>query len=231
MTLRGNEPVVVISPHLDDAVFGCGALLAGHPGSVVVTVFAGRPQRYETLTSWDERCGFARGDDVMAARRAEDDAALSVLDARPIWLDFLDAHYAPPPAVDTVADALERCIDATGLSEVIVPLGLWHSDHVLTSDASLLVLRRRPDLRWLCYVEPLYRRKPGWMEERLRALGETGVRATPLSWNTRAANKTKRQAVAKYVSQLMGLGNYDDVFAPEGYYSLTLVAVREGARA
>jgi len=34
---------LVISPHLDDAVFSCRQLLAQAPGSVVVTVFAGIP--------------------------------------------------------------------------------------------------------------------------------------------------------------------------------------------
>ena len=35
------ERVVVLSPHLDDAVLGCGRLMAAHPGATVVTVYAG----------------------------------------------------------------------------------------------------------------------------------------------------------------------------------------------
>ena len=49
--------------HCDDAVFGCGSLLARHPGSVVVPVFAGRPQTYDAVTPWDEAAGFGDGDD------------------------------------------------------------------------------------------------------------------------------------------------------------------------
>src|SRR4051812_4728612 len=86
--LSDTEPVMIVSPHLDDAVFGCGELLGARPGSVVVTVFAGAPPTYETVTEWDALAGFRAGDDVMAARRAEDRDALAVLGARPVWLDF-----------------------------------------------------------------------------------------------------------------------------------------------
>ncbi len=46
--------VVVVSPHLDDAVLGCGQLLAAWPGATVVTVFAGKPAVYPTpQREWD----------------------------------------------------------------------------------------------------------------------------------------------------------------------------------
>src|SRR5204862_178120 len=67
--------LVVISPHLDDAVLGCGDLLRERPGAVVVTAFAGRPSVYPDLTSWDARAGFEPGADVVGARRHEDEAA------------------------------------------------------------------------------------------------------------------------------------------------------------
>ena len=40
---RGElDRVVMISPHLDDAVLGCGRFMAVHPGCTVITVFATR---------------------------------------------------------------------------------------------------------------------------------------------------------------------------------------------
>ena len=39
------DRVVIVSPHLDDAVLGCGNFMAAHPGAVVVTVFAGQSAR------------------------------------------------------------------------------------------------------------------------------------------------------------------------------------------
>ena len=44
--------VVVLSPHFDDAVQGAGLLLARHPGSTVVTVFAGPPPEYPDPPPW-----------------------------------------------------------------------------------------------------------------------------------------------------------------------------------
>jgi hypothetical protein len=76
------DRVVVFSPHFDDAAMGAGHLLLAHPGSTVVTVFAGRPARYPAHpTEWDALGGFRAGDDVVAVRRAEDEAALAVLEA------------------------------------------------------------------------------------------------------------------------------------------------------
>ena len=37
------ERVVIVSPHLDDAVLGCANFMAAHRGATVVTVFAGNP--------------------------------------------------------------------------------------------------------------------------------------------------------------------------------------------
>jgi LmbE family N-acetylglucosaminyl deacetylase len=90
-----TDRLIVVSPHLDDAVLGCGHLLAQRPGAVVITVFAGRPPRRERVTPWDAAAGFGPGDDVVGARRMEDRRALGALGARPLWLPFLDAQYGP----------------------------------------------------------------------------------------------------------------------------------------
>ena len=59
--------IVVVSPHLDDAVLGCSYLLAAHPGATVVTVFAGRPPEYPSpMERWDAICGFVEGDDIFS---------------------------------------------------------------------------------------------------------------------------------------------------------------------
>jgi LmbE family N-acetylglucosaminyl deacetylase len=80
------ERVVVVSPHLDDAVLGCGRLLAAHPGATVITLYAGAPSTYpDPPTRWDQVAGFGPGDDVLAARKDEDRAALAELGATPVW--------------------------------------------------------------------------------------------------------------------------------------------------
>src|SRR5687768_4362539 len=120
--------LAVISPHFDDAVFGCGDLLAVCPGAVVVTIFAGRPPAYGTLTAWDAAAGFGEGDDVVAARREEDRAALAHVGATPAWLDFCDSQYARPVALDTITATLADTLRHLAPSAVVAPLGLFHSD-------------------------------------------------------------------------------------------------------
>src|SRR5437763_1975889 len=94
----GPGTLAVISPHLDDGVFACGEALAAHPGSVVVTVFAGMPADPSQSTDWDARCGFASAGEAVAARRAEDRTSLARLGARPHWLEFGDSQYGSTPA-------------------------------------------------------------------------------------------------------------------------------------
>jgi LmbE family N-acetylglucosaminyl deacetylase len=220
-----RAPLVAVSPHLDDAVLGCGALLAHHPGAVVVTVFAGRPPAGHPLTPWDEAAGFRAGDDIVGARRAEDLAALRRLRARPAWLDFLDAQYGDSPAVDTIAAALEHALHAAEPATVCIPLGLFHSDHALVHAAAITLLPRHGDWRWVAYEEPMYRLVPDLLPERLASLRNAGVTAVPL--DGMPTSETKRDAIACYTSQLRALAaptgpGYDDALAPERYWALSV---------
>ena len=68
--------------------------MARHPGTTVVTVFTGRPEAYpDPMERWDSLCGFVTGDEVHVARRAEDPAALEVLDADHVWLGYVEHSY------------------------------------------------------------------------------------------------------------------------------------------
>lgn len=225
--LSDTQPVLVISPHLDDAVFGCGELLAARPGSVVVTVFAGAPTTYETVAEWDALAGFRAGEDVIAARRAEDHDALGILDARPVWLDFRDSQYHCSPTVPEIGDALERAIDESGLRAVFIPLGLFHSDHHLAHDAALAVLRGRPDLLWFAYEEAMYRKIPGSVAERIAALDMAGIAVACAGASTGCGRVTKSRAITCYASQLRALAapkkpGYEDAFAGERYWLLSV---------
>ncbi|WP_088316460.1 PIG-L family deacetylase [Kineosporia sp. R_H_3] len=210
-------PLLVVGAHLDDAVLSCGRLLAAAPGSVVCTVFAGRPGPDAPArpgeTAWDVRCGFAPGDDVVGARHAEDDAALAVLAARPVRLGFVDAQYGPPPAVDDVAAALARVVAEVRAARVLVPLGLFHRDHRWTAAAWLRVLRTggAGPAPWAVHVDAPYR---AWapVRQRLAALARTGVRLGPPDVTTDAdvgpaAADRRRRALDAYVSQRVGLAD------------------------
>jgi LmbE family N-acetylglucosaminyl deacetylase len=222
----GRRPLAVLSPHCDDAVFGCGELLADRPGSTVITVFAGRPDPDRPLTRWDAAAGFVEGDDVMAHRRAEDRAALAMLGARPRWLPFLDAQYGGPLGVDAIVAGLAATVRACRPDAVAIPLGLFHDDHKTTHEAGLRLAQRWPQLTWLLYADALYRRIAGLVEARLDQLRAAGLAADPLPAPARRHDELKRRAVACYASQLRalsgtGVDGHADVFEPERYWRLT----------
>jgi LmbE family N-acetylglucosaminyl deacetylase len=127
--------MIVVSPHFDDGVFGCGALLAAHPGSRVVTVFAGLPRERGQRTEWDERSGFADAEQAVTQRRREDRRALALLKAHGLWLDFADAQYGASPGVDEVAAVLRELLRPLAPATLLYPLGLFHSDHLLVHAA------------------------------------------------------------------------------------------------
>jgi LmbE family N-acetylglucosaminyl deacetylase len=215
--------MVVVSPHCDDAALGCGDLLLAHPGTLVVTVCAGRPPAGSPLASWDADAGFGPGDDVMAARRAEDAAALALLDARPRWLDFCDAQYRAPAPVAAVAGVLRPLLDRAGATTVLVPLGLFHDDHRLAHAAGRLAAAGR---RLLAYEDALYRRYRGLLDARLAALRADGVAMRPTRLAPeRPASARKRAAIACYRSQLRALHTpgrpgHEDALAPERVWEL-----------
>lgn len=226
-----SAPWLVVSPHCDDGVFSCGALLASHPGSTVVTVFAGTPARYEPFTEWDRACGFEPGDDVMAARRKEDAAALACLAARPLWLSFLDSQYGGTPGVDEVAAALSAAIDSCAPRAIAFPLGLFHSDHVLVREAMLALASRRELPAAAVYVDALYRCIPGAVEAELAALARRGYVLREREQDTDpAAAAAKRAAVACYASQLRALATpgrpgHLDAYSPERRLDFACAAV------
>jgi len=161
------ERVLVFSPHFDDAAMGAAHLLLAHPGATVVTVFAGPPDRYpDEPTEWDALGGFRAGDDIVAIRRDEDVAALDVLGAEHVWLDFVDHQYLAPDeraTSDDMAPAMAAAIDAVRPTAVVMPMGLANPDHVATHDAGILLAATRPDLAWFGYEDAGYTHIPGML--------------------------------------------------------------------
>jgi LmbE family N-acetylglucosaminyl deacetylase len=123
-----NRALVVISPHLDDAVLSVGQVLGAHRGSVVVTVLAGIPHG-DAITGYDRSCGFASSRHAMRQRRAEDRRALSILGARPSHLDFLSRMYGERADDEAVVRVLAERISALGPTAVAGPVGILHPDH------------------------------------------------------------------------------------------------------
>ncbi|TFH35958.1 MAG: PIG-L family deacetylase [Anaerolineales bacterium] len=87
-----------LSPHLDDAVFSCGGLMAmqdarGEPISVL-TVFAGDPPDYRISAQAAElHARWGKAGPPIAMRRAEDRVACARLGASVLHLEYADAIY------------------------------------------------------------------------------------------------------------------------------------------
>ncbi|CAL9610279.1 hypothetical protein SUDANB58_05620 [Streptomyces sp. enrichment culture] len=151
----GARTAVAISPHLDDAVFSAGgvlALLARTGWRVrVVTCFTASvddPRPFALSTQLDK--GLPADVDYMALRRAEDGAAQRRLGAlAPVHLPLPEAPhrgydspselFAPPRPDDTVEAELRRLLrpHLAPADLVLAPRAIGgHVDHLLTARAA-----------------------------------------------------------------------------------------------
>ena len=189
---------LVISPHLDDAVFSLGQYLAGHPGTAVATVFAGRPEG-ATTGIWDHRCGFADGREAMAARRAEDIEALAVLRCEAVHLDFFDLQYGRPATDDEIGDAIRLLISELQPSTVLGPVGLVHPDHQQVGRVWPRIARRYASAS-IAYEELPYRVQfPALATAAVGTLVSVGATAVAAD---RGGLDEKTHAIGAYRSQL-----------------------------
>lgn len=149
-------PVIVISPHLDDAVLSLGqtieALTATGTPVTIVTVLAGVPGALP-LTHYDAKSGFTSGEQAVVGRRAEDQRACTVLRARSAYLDWFDGQYGQPPETGAVIADLRRIVRTHDSARVFAPLGIAHPDHEHVARCARGAVR--PDVDTLYLYEDL----------------------------------------------------------------------------
>lgn len=136
--------LVVISPHLDDAVFSCGTLISAASlvtPVTVMTVCAGIPGHFDHATSLDFAAGFLSSKEAMQTRRAEDAEACRILGAQFVHLDVLDSQYVDDDGsrVEIMRGAIKAGLYHIGLSpewaldldapKILAPVGIRHVDH------------------------------------------------------------------------------------------------------
>jgi LmbE family N-acetylglucosaminyl deacetylase len=204
------ERVVVVSPHLDDAVLSCGGFMSVHPAVTVVTVFAGNPKAYPVpMRVWDVQSGFGPDDDVMEVRRREDEAALALLDATPLHLDFIEHSYNPgdkPVAPEVLADGLVTALKSLTPTLVLAPFGLANPDHDATHRGCMLARDRlASEVSWWCYEDNGYKHIPGMLAWRVSSLFRRGLWPTPVCPPVDHSGDRKAAAVECYPSQLLAL--------------------------
>lgn len=201
--------LLAISPHLDDAAFSAGGLLAARAAAgwavTVATCFTGNvahPTGFALACQRDK--GLPADVDYMALRRAEDLAACAELGAEAIHLPFLEAPhrgYASAPAlfaarrpddemVERLAPALAALLDAVKPDLILGPLCLGdHVDHHVVREALARAIGDRPLLLW-----------EDWpYADRLGAMDATPALIEPLTPATRARRVA---ACAAYTTQL-----------------------------
>lgn len=91
-------PCYFISPHLDDAVFSAGGLIAylsRHTQVEIVTVFTSASPRPYTFsaTQFLKQCAYADVDALFADRRNEDRSACAIIGITPVHLGHTDALW------------------------------------------------------------------------------------------------------------------------------------------
>jgi LmbE family N-acetylglucosaminyl deacetylase len=203
--------VVVVSPHLDDAVMSLGATIATavHSGATVdvLTVYGYVPSSPVPAGPWDQKSGFGTEGEACRARREEDAQACRILGATPRWFDFGAEPYERRATPETVRAAIVAQL--AGADCVVMPgFPLNHPDHL---ELTRLLLSARLPLRVGLYAEQpylFYERKAIDPAMRAAAIGDRVPEA--LQWTRARADKPARQsklrAVRAYKSQLRSLG-------------------------
>lgn len=198
--------LLVVSPHLDDAVLSCAGLIRHARDVTVYTVFAADAPPAAPFTQWDRDCGFAPGTNVMEARRQEDARALGHLGASWRWGKELQEGYRSElPTEQDVAQGIADAIAAVDPTHVALPVGIWHTDHLLTARASRSLLGGSAGTSWFFYADqPYAHRKPLALRRRLadeRAEGRD-LRRLEVPPALRRGDLT---ALRAYATQLKGL--------------------------
>ncbi len=160
---RPPGTVVVISPHLDDAVLSAWVVLRSSAPARVISCFAGVPPG-SAAGSWDAATGGDTGPASMARRRAEDVRALRRTATEVVHLDLLDSQYRTPSDSEGLVDTLVTLLGPhlEDAREVWLPAAVGgHEDHELTTRASLIATGGRPCRRFL-YADLPYAGQPAW---------------------------------------------------------------------
>ncbi len=198
--------LLVISPHLDDAVFSCEALLKFARDVHVLTIFGGDAPLDAPISDWDLQCGFSAGSNVMQARRTEDARAFAEVGAIPMWGEELQEGYRVEPAdQDRLSSLIIDTIDSVAPTHVLFPLGLSHHDHLMVAAACGVAVRARQLSNSFVYADrPYAQRRPGIVRTRRSELRASGAVLATESL-PRAARRGDRAAIRCYGSQLRGL--------------------------
>ncbi len=117
-------PVLLVSPHMDDAALSCEGLLGRSEPLDVLTVFAGEPAP-PRQGDWDALCGFPDSSASTAARRAEEREALAGTPHRLHLLPLLESQHLDGPRPSSDAAPIRAAVlewhERHGPGSIVVP--------------------------------------------------------------------------------------------------------------
>lgn len=225
---------IYLQPHFDDAALSCGGAIRQQSQfgqkTLVITVFGGMPN--DSL----QPSGFARQNSrimslpeqpaaAVAARRAEDEAALTSLGADVLWLDYLDAIFRGTPAYYQSNEGLFGSVNQGDLAldeelgalfiniserapqaAFYAPLGVGHHvDHQLVCSAADRLAQRKVNVKF--FEDFPYVSRPGALEARQ---GELGIQMEYELAEISGQIRDKEEAIALYKSQVPQLFSTED---------------------
>lgn len=215
--------IVIVSPHLDDAVLSCGEAMQGAKARIL-TVFAGIPTGDLPLTHFDANSGFTGAEQAVRARRTEDKRAGWVLGASTEHLAFFDRQYGVTHDVGEVVAMMRERLAAIAPTVLYAPLGLLHPDHELVARVARGVARSL-ELPLVVYEE-----LPGRVLARHVDVAPAFAQLEDEGWTvdpynsptirTPASVALKAAAVGCYASQAWALDEHS-VLVPERFWRLS----------
>jgi LmbE family N-acetylglucosaminyl deacetylase len=221
------DPLLIVSPHLDDAVLSCWALLARATPVDVLTVFAGAPVP-PVRKAWDIEMGFNDSAESIRARLSEDAEAFAGTGHRRSHMALLDTQYLDgsrgPGDAEALAAWLREWMNE-GAGCIAVPAGAGrpcrgpierirrattrlhrgyvHPDHVFVRQVVVATVPPDAAIELLAYEEVPYI-WAGSSEPRLTSVARAAGRAVvPLDLPVDRAVKARR--IGAYRSQTAGL--------------------------
>jgi LmbE family N-acetylglucosaminyl deacetylase len=133
----GDMAIVVLSPHLDDAVLSCWRVLTTPGELTVINLFTGVPAGLATPGWWDQYTGATDSAERVRERIDEDRRALALVGRTAVNLGFLDEQYrheAQP--LMALTEQIERLL--TPGVRIYAPAAFAnHADHALARAAAL----------------------------------------------------------------------------------------------
>ncbi|HLA82484.1 MAG TPA: PIG-L family deacetylase [Thermoleophilia bacterium] len=173
--IAGGSPLIVLSPHLDDAVISVGGLIARAAAEgikvSVRTIFTSDPGPLSQVPRRFRRLL------INAGRRDEDRAAVTSLGAEPVWLGFHERATLEPPLphflgvfslprppelsqfrnLAALKTEIVRLVSMPERPIIAAPLAVGgHIDHVEVFLASMLAMRETGSCERFVFYEDAY---------------------------------------------------------------------------